>query len=115
MKSIHTLILASKYKLDAIYPALLAVLNNIAPYLENIDRATSSKLINLFSYMSSPSFLLANETNHTLLQSLLESMNAIIEHQFRSMLSLALIVVKANKRTREFDVCAGHSPLEETI
>lgn len=37
--------------------------------------------------MSSPSFLLANETNHTLLQSLLESMNAIIEHQYsgRSM------------------------------
>jgi len=34
--------------------------------------------------MSSPSFLLANEGNHNLLQSLLESMNAIIEHQFIS-------------------------------
>lgn len=34
--------------------------------------------------MSSPSFLLANETNHDLLQSLLEAMNAIIEHQYTS-------------------------------
>ena len=34
--------------------------------------------------MSSPSFLLANETNYSLLQSLLESMTAIIEHQYSS-------------------------------
>ena len=34
--------------------------------------------------MSSPSFLLANESNHTLLQSLLEAMNAMVEHQYRS-------------------------------
>jgi hypothetical protein len=33
--------------------------------------------------MSSPSFLLANENNHTLLQSLLEVLNAIIEHQYK--------------------------------
>ena len=34
--------------------------------------------------MSAPSFLLANGTNYLLLQSLLESMNAIIEHQYES-------------------------------
>jgi hypothetical protein len=34
--------------------------------------------------MSSPSFLLANDSNHTLLHSLLESLNAIIEHQYGS-------------------------------
>jgi hypothetical protein len=34
--------------------------------------------------MSSPGFLLSNDSNHDLLQSLLESMNAIIEHQFIS-------------------------------
>lgn len=32
--------------------------------------------------MSSPSFLLANESNHSLLHSLLEALNAIIEHQY---------------------------------
>ena len=37
--------------------------------------------------MSSPGFLLANDTNHTLLQSILESLNTIVEHQYTSMLS----------------------------
>lgn len=32
--------------------------------------------------MSSPSFLFANESNHTLLRSLLEALNAMVEHQY---------------------------------
>ena len=74
----------SKGKLDAIYPALLATVNNIAAYLRKLSPQASMKLLYLFASMSSPSFLLANETNYTLLQSLLESMNAIIEHQYTS-------------------------------
>ena len=38
----------------------------------------------LFNSMSSPSFLLANETNHSLLRSLLDAINAIVEHQYSS-------------------------------
>lgn len=75
---------ASKGNSDAVYSALLAIINNIAAYTENLGAQTSSKLLQLFASMSSPSFLLANETNHTLLQSLLESINAIIEHQYSS-------------------------------
>ncbi|KAK5276253.1 hypothetical protein LTR16_011516, partial [Cryomyces antarcticus] len=65
--SVLTLITASNGKLDAIYPALLAIINNIAPYIQNLERATSNKLLDLFKSLSSPRFLLANETNHTLL------------------------------------------------
>lgn len=32
--------------------------------------------------MSAPSFLLANETNHTLLASLLDFINLVVEHKF---------------------------------
>lgn len=39
--------------------------------------------------MSSPGFLLANETNYLLLQSLIESMNAVIEHQYSSKSALS--------------------------
>jgi hypothetical protein len=81
-KSIYTLLTTGKGRLDAVYPALLAILNNIAAYVQNIGRATSSKLLQLFASMSSPSFLFANENNHTLLQSLLEVLNAMIEHQY---------------------------------
>lgn len=83
-QSIHSLITTTKGKLDAIYPALLATINNVAPYLQNLDEKSSTKIIQLFASMSAPSFLLANDTNHTLLLSILEAMNAIIEHQYPS-------------------------------
>ena len=70
--------------LTAIYPALLAVINNVAAHLEGLSAATCLKIVLLFNSMSSPSFLLANETNHDLLRSLLEAMSAIIEHQYQS-------------------------------
>lgn len=82
--SVHTLITGSKGKLTAVYPALLAIINNIAAYVENLSPAACSKLLQLFSSMSAPSFLLANETNHALLSSVLESINALLEHQFTS-------------------------------
>lgn len=81
---IHILITTSQGKLDAIYPALLATINNVSAYLEDLSAQSSSRLLHLYMTMSAPSFLLANETNYTLLQSLLESMNAIIEHQYSS-------------------------------
>lgn len=87
-KSVYNLITGSKGKLDAIYPALLAIINNIAPRIRNLGGSASTKIIQLFSTMSSPSFLLANESNHHLLQSLLETINAIIEHQYESKSSL---------------------------
>lgn len=85
IQSIFSIITTSQGKLSAVYPALLAVIANISGYLVNINAITSSKLQHLFASMSAPSFLLANESNHELLQSLLESMNAIIEHQYHSM------------------------------
>jgi hypothetical protein len=78
---------SSKGKLDAVYPALLAIINNIGAYAEHLSATTCSKLLQLFVSMSSPSFLLANETNHTLLSSLLEFMNTVLEHHYNSKMS----------------------------
>jgi len=115
MQSIFTLLTSGKGSQEAIYPALLAIVNNIAPYLEGIGRATSSKLLNLFASMSSPSFLLANESNHSLLQSLLEALNAILEHQFEKNSNLVYAVLKSKRRfenLREFTLEAGQQELE---
>jgi hypothetical protein len=113
--SIYTLLTSGKGNHEAIYPALLAIINNIAPYLEGIGRSTSSKLLNLFASMSSPSFLLANETNHALLQALLEAMNAILEHRFQQNPNLVFAVLKSKKRfegLREFTLEAGQQEIE---
>ena len=83
-KSIHTLITASSGKLDAIYPALLAIINNLAPHAEDLNATASLKLMQLFAIMSSPDFLFANDTNHELFKALLEAFNAIIEYQYES-------------------------------
>jgi len=77
--------------LNAVYPALLAVTNNIAPYVEHLSPGACSRILQLFSSMSTPSFLLANETNHKLLASILESINSILEHQFSSMFRVAVL------------------------
>ena len=113
--SIHTLITGSKGKLDAIYPALLAIINNIAPYAKNLSISACSKLMQLFASMSAPSFLLANENNHTLLQSLLESINAIIEHQYTSNANLIYAVLRSKKKVealRIFTLESGQQEIE---
>ncbi|KAL2220201.1 proteins containing regions of low-complexity [Thermoascus aurantiacus ATCC 26904] len=96
--SIHTLMTTSKGKLDAVYPALLAIINNIAAYAEHLSPTTCSKILQLFASMSAPSFLLANETNHNLLSSLLEFINAVLEHQFTKNPYLVYAILKSRKR-----------------
>ncbi|KAL7273727.1 hypothetical protein RUND412_003408 [Rhizina undulata] len=83
--SIYSLITSSKGKLGAVYPALLAIIANVAPHIKNLSPTASSKLVQLFASISAPGFLLANESNHALLHSLLESINSIIEHQYAGL------------------------------
>ncbi len=113
--SIHTLITGSKGKLEAIYPALLAIISNIAAHVQNISMPTCSKLMQLFGSMSTPSFLLANDTNYTLLQALLESINTIIEHQYAGNSKLVYSILKARKKVetlRIFTLEGGQQELE---
>lgn len=73
-----------KGHLDAVCPALLAIINNVAAYVEHLSASTCSKILQLFASMSAPSFLLANEANHNLLSLILDFINTIVEHQFAS-------------------------------
>ncbi|RAL12758.1 Hid1 family protein [Aspergillus homomorphus CBS 101889] len=113
--SIHTLITASKGQLTAVYPALLAIINNIAAYVEHLSPVSCSKLLQLFSSMSAPSFLLANETNHVLLASVLESINSILEHQFTNNPYLVYSILRNRRRfeaVREFTLESGQQEIE---
>ncbi|KAJ5908314.1 Nuclear pore complex component [Penicillium taxi] len=113
--SIHTLITTSKGKLDTVYPALLIVLNNVGPYIQHISPSACSKIIQLFSSMSAPSFLLANETNHTLLASLLDFINVMIEHNFAKNPYLVYSVLKYRQKfeaVRAFTLESGQQEIE---
>ncbi|KID98536.1 high-temperature-induced dauer-formation protein, partial [Metarhizium majus ARSEF 297] len=113
--SIYNLITSSQGSFTAIYPALLAVINNISPYIQGLGAAGSSQLMHLFTSMSSPSFLLANETNYQLLHSLMESISAIIDHNYRKNPELVLAIVKNRKRIealRSFTLESGQEEIE---
>ncbi|KAF1363721.1 hypothetical protein EJ07DRAFT_162935 [Lizonia empirigonia] len=113
--SIYTLLTTGKGKLDAVYPALLAILNNIAAHVQNLGRAPSSKLLQLFASMSSPSFLLANESSHTLLHSLLEAINAMVEHQYQHNPNLVYAITRSKKKfqaLRDFTLESGQEEIE---
>ncbi|RJE23776.1 hypothetical protein PHISCL_03861, partial [Aspergillus sclerotialis] len=113
--SIHTLMTTSKGNLNAVYPALLAIINNISAYIQHMSPSGCSKLLQLFSSMAAPSFLLANETNHLLLSSVLDSINTILEHQFTKNPFLVYAVLKARKRfeaLRAFTLESGQQEIE---
>jgi len=113
--SVHNLITTSQGRLDAIYPALLAIIGNMAAYAQGLTLTTSTKLLQLFATMSSPSFLLANENNHALLQSLLEAINTMIEHQYASNAHLVYVVLRSRKRIealRTFTLEGGQQEME---
>ncbi|KAJ5688916.1 hypothetical protein N7462_003308 [Penicillium macrosclerotiorum] len=113
--SIHTLMTTSKGKLDTAYPALLMILNNVAPHIKHVSPTACSKVIQLFSSMSAPSFLLANETNHTLLASLLDFINTILEHGFNENPYLVYSILKYKERfeaVRTFTLESGQQEIE---
>lgn len=116
LHSIYTLITTSQGNFAPVYPALLAIINNIAPRIEGLSASTGSQLMHLFSLMASPSFLLANETNHVLLHSLLDSINSILENKYRQNPELILAIIKNKKRIealRTFTLESGQEEIEK--
>ena len=113
--SLHTMLTTTKGRLESIYPALLAIVNNIAPYVQDLQRATCTKLLDLFISFSSPAFLLANDSNHTLLLSLLEAMSAVLDHQHDANRRFVDIVCRTHKRfeaLRDFTVDGALSEVD---
>lgn len=117
-QNIYSLITTSNGKLTAVYPALLAIINNVAAYLQGLNATTSAKLMQLYSSMASPSFLLANDSNHRLLQALLEAMNAVIEHQYSKNPNFLYAIVRNKQRfeaLRNFTLEGGQEEIERSI
>lgn len=112
-QSIYSLITTSQGSFSSVYPALLAIINNIAPSVEKLSIASSQQLVHLLSRMASPSFLLANDTNHDLLKSLLESINAILEHKYKQNLYLVATILKNRKQIESLRTFTLESGLEE--
>ncbi|KAF2208503.1 hypothetical protein CERZMDRAFT_48997 [Cercospora zeae-maydis SCOH1-5] len=98
--SIHLLITSSKGRLEPVYPALFNIIKNVAPYAKHLQRATASKLVNLFEILSAPSFCLKNDTNHVILKSLLDACNAILDNHYRENQQFIRVLIASKKQFR---------------
>lgn len=88
-------------ELESVYPALVAIIKNVVPSQKHLARATSSKMMSLFEMLSSPGFLLANESNHTLLISFLEACNEIVEKHPEGEFVLLLTLCTTSDKTTD--------------
>ncbi|GIZ47033.1 hypothetical protein CKM354_001013400 [Cercospora kikuchii] len=111
--SIHCLITASKGRLEPVYPALFNIIKNVAPYAKHLQRATSSKLVNLFEMLSAPSFCLKNDTNHVILKNLLDACNAILDNHYRENQQFIRVLIASKKHFRALQQITVEGALAE--
>ncbi|BFZ55743.1 hypothetical protein PYCC9005_002784 [Savitreella phatthalungensis] len=96
--NIYTLVATSKGQLVALYPALFMTLSNIAPHVKSLSVIASTKIMQLFSSVSQPSFLFANENNYRLLIYLVEFFTNIIEQNFSSNPHLIYAILRSRDK-----------------
>ncbi|KAK4615870.1 hypothetical protein CLAFUW4_10704 [Fulvia fulva] len=70
-------------KFEAIYPASLTVLRNIAPYQSNLARATSTKMQDMFQRMCSAEFICKTESAGVLISEYLDAINSVLANYYQ--------------------------------
>ena len=110
VQHIHTLLTStpSNRALESLHPALLAIINNVAPYIRNLQRATSVMIFNVFVSLSQPGFLLVAEGNWRVLESCLDGINGILEgHLEGECLTLRCIGIELESVVRNGHCAVG--------
>lgn len=67
-------------RFESLYPALLAILKNIAGRAKHLQRVTSTKLMDICAKFIAPGYMLRNDANNRQLLELMEVLRAIIEN-----------------------------------
>ncbi|KAI9026658.1 high-temperature-induced dauer-formation protein-domain-containing protein [Phycomyces nitens] len=111
--SIFSLIATTRGTLSTLYPALVLTISNVSPYLKNLSVISSSKLVGLFSSISAPGFLLADESNYRLLSYLIEAFNNIIQYQFTDNPNFVYAIVRNHAKFEKLRDLSFTSALAE--
>lgn len=83
--------------IDFMVATLLEVILNISPYVSNISYLTSSNMMHIFSSLSSPSFLLANERNQYIVGTFLQTLTLLLNCNFYSNRNLVFAMLRNSK------------------
>ncbi|OCH95639.1 hypothetical protein OBBRIDRAFT_745433 [Obba rivulosa] len=97
VQAIYSMVATTSGALNSLYPALVIALANAAPYFKNLSVTSSTRLIQLFSAFSNPSFLLSDEGHPRLLFFMLEVFNIVLLHNLADNPNLVYGILHAHK------------------
>ncbi|KIY67699.1 hypothetical protein CYLTODRAFT_396572 [Cylindrobasidium torrendii FP15055 ss-10] len=95
--SIYSIVATTSGSLNALYPALVITLSNLAPYFQKLSVTSSTRLIQLITSFSNPMFLLSDEGHPRLLFFMLEMFNGVIQHHLAENPNLVYGILSAHK------------------
>ncbi|KAK2460561.1 hypothetical protein APHAL10511_007031 [Amanita phalloides] len=113
INAIYAMVATTSGSLNSLYPALLITLSNSAPYFKNLTVTSSSRLIQLFTSLSSPLFLLADEGHPRLLFFMLEVFNTIIHHHLSGNANLIYGILSSHKKFEDLGTFTLATGLKE--
>ncbi|KZT11488.1 uncharacterized protein LAESUDRAFT_692396 [Laetiporus sulphureus 93-53] len=94
---IYSMVATTSGALTSLYPALIIALSNSAPYFTNLSVTASTRLIQLFTAFSNPSFLLSDEGHPRLLFFMLDTFNSVLLHHLSENPNLVYGILHAHK------------------
>ncbi|KAL0567514.1 hypothetical protein V5O48_014482 [Marasmius crinis-equi] len=95
--SVYSIVATTSGALNSLYPALIIALSNCAPYFKNLGVTSSTRLVQLFTSFSNPSFLLSDEGHPRLLFFMLEVFNGVILHNLAENPHLIYGIISSHK------------------
>ncbi|KAI0736870.1 high-temperature-induced dauer-formation protein-domain-containing protein [Fomitopsis betulina] len=95
--AIYNMVATTSGALNSLYPALIIALSNSAPYFKNLSVTSSTRLNQLFTAFSNPSFLLADEGHPRLLFFMLETFNSVLLRNLSDNPNLVYGILHAHK------------------
>uniref|UniRef100_A0A7S3BE63 Dymeclin n=1 Tax=Haptolina ericina TaxID=156174 RepID=A0A7S3BE63_9EUKA len=112
-------ILSAHERLECIYPALLALLTNIAPHAKQYLYSTANLMLQMLSSLGSPDFLLTSPQRPEYLIALVEVLTASLLYHHQTNLPLLQLIllneqlIRALPRMRLSEDPAGADPARE--
>ncbi|CED83440.1 Proteins containing regions of low-complexity [Phaffia rhodozyma] len=88
--------IATTPELNSLFPALTITIANVAPYLQDTSVQASTKLVQLFTALSNPGFMLRDEGHPRLVNYLLETFCSVIFHRLDSNPNLIYSILGAS-------------------
>ncbi len=92
--TLHKVIVDCGHRATALFPSLLTIIQNTAPFLKGLGLPAAQKLVRLLELFSSRRFLFSAPDNWGVTAQILDALNSAVRYQFESNTILVYLVVR---------------------